>query len=595
MADVENVIIIGSGPAGYTAALYTARANLNPLVIEGFLWGGLLQQTTDVENYPGYPEGIMGPEMMQQFRDQAERFGTRFITDNATKFEPGADGEPHKVWIEDDLYEARAVILAMGAEHKKLGVPGEEELGGRGVSYCATCDAAFYKDRTTIIVGGGDSRDGGGDLPRQVLFQGHDREPPRRVPRLEDHARARPRDREHRVADAVRRRGVPGRRGRPAGPRAAAQRRDRRAARAADGRRVHRDRPRAAVRDRRPASWTSTPRATSRPRASRRARTYRGRLRRRRPRRPHVPPGRDRGRLRAVRPRWTPSGTCATTRACRPRRPSRAPATSPKQQWAPPPRARSGASPSRPSRAAAAATSARRSRSRTSRTRSSSPRRTSRTAAAIPAELTCDGAGRAPTIVWRAMPPETTELVIVVDDPDAPDGTFTHWTVYGLTAATGSGLAPEGQLPGRRQGAASNSAGKDGWTPPCPPEGDDPHRYVFTMYALREASGLEPGAEPDAVNEAVEARHRPRHASPAPYRRGLADAQGVLALLVARGALRADRHVVRAAPRCRVDDRDLLGPLAAGAARAGDTAVEVVDRERAWPRRPRATDRRSAG
>ncbi len=157
MADVENVIIIGSGPAGYTAALYTARANLNPLVIEGFLWGGLLQQTTDVENYPGYPEGIMGPDMMQQFRDQAERFGTRFITDNATKFEPGRNGEPHKVWIEDDLYEARSVILAMGAEHKKLGVPGEEELGGRGVSYCATCDAAFYKDRTTIIVGGGDS------------------------------------------------------------------------------------------------------------------------------------------------------------------------------------------------------------------------------------------------------------------------------------------------------------------------------------------------------------------------------------------------------------------------------------------------------
>src|SRR3954454_14606569 len=157
MADVENVIIIGSGPAGYTAALYTARANLNPLVIEGFLWGGLLQQTTDVENYPGYPQGIMGPEMMQQFRDQAERFGTRFITDNVTKFEPGKDGEPHTVWVDDEAYKARAVILAMGAEHKKLGVEGEEELGGRGVSYCATCDAAFYKDRTTIIVGGGDS------------------------------------------------------------------------------------------------------------------------------------------------------------------------------------------------------------------------------------------------------------------------------------------------------------------------------------------------------------------------------------------------------------------------------------------------------
>jgi thioredoxin reductase (NADPH) len=157
MADVENVIIIGSGPAGYTAALYTARANLNPLVIEGFLWGGLLQQTTDVENYPGYPEGVMGPEMMQQFRDQAERFGTRFISENATKVEWGAEGEPHTVWVDEEAYQARAVILAMGAEHKKLGVAGEEELGGRGVSYCATCDAAFFKERTTIIVGGGDS------------------------------------------------------------------------------------------------------------------------------------------------------------------------------------------------------------------------------------------------------------------------------------------------------------------------------------------------------------------------------------------------------------------------------------------------------
>jgi thioredoxin reductase (NADPH) len=157
MADIEQVIIIGSGPAGYTAALYTARANLNPLVIEGFLWGGLLQQTTDVENYPGYPEGVMGPEMMQQFRDQAERFGTRFITDNATKVEPGKDGAPHTVWVDDEAYKARTVILAMGAEHKKLLCPGEEELGGRGVSYCATCDAAFYKDRTTVIVGGGDS------------------------------------------------------------------------------------------------------------------------------------------------------------------------------------------------------------------------------------------------------------------------------------------------------------------------------------------------------------------------------------------------------------------------------------------------------
>jgi thioredoxin reductase (NADPH) len=158
MADIENVIIVGSGPAGYTAALYTARANLKPLVIEGFMWGGLLQQTTDVENYPGFPQGVMGPEMMQAFRDQAERFGTRFITDQATKVELSDEvGGVHKVFVGDDEYQARTVVLAMGAEHKKLEVRGEEELSGRGVSYCATCDAAFFKDHETVIVGGGDS------------------------------------------------------------------------------------------------------------------------------------------------------------------------------------------------------------------------------------------------------------------------------------------------------------------------------------------------------------------------------------------------------------------------------------------------------
>ncbi|MBV9422255.1 MAG: thioredoxin-disulfide reductase [Solirubrobacterales bacterium] len=154
---VENVIIVGSGPAGYTAALYTARANLEPLVIEGFAWGGLLQQTTDVENYPGFPEAIMGPELMQHFRDQAERFGARLETDDATKIELSRDGGLHKVWLGDDLRLARTVILAMGAQHRKLGVPGELELAGRGVSYCATCDAAFFRDAPTIIVGGGDS------------------------------------------------------------------------------------------------------------------------------------------------------------------------------------------------------------------------------------------------------------------------------------------------------------------------------------------------------------------------------------------------------------------------------------------------------
>jgi thioredoxin reductase (NADPH) len=154
---VENVIIIGSGPAGYTAALYTSRADLNPLVIEGFLWGGLLQTTTDVENYPGFPEGIMGPEMMQKFRDQAERFGSRFVSEDATRVELSKDGGPHRVWVGDDEYQARAVILAMGAEHKKLGVPGEEELASRGISYCATCDAAFFREKKIMVVGGGDS------------------------------------------------------------------------------------------------------------------------------------------------------------------------------------------------------------------------------------------------------------------------------------------------------------------------------------------------------------------------------------------------------------------------------------------------------
>jgi thioredoxin reductase (NADPH) len=156
--DIENVVIVGSGPAGYTAALYTSRADLEPLMIEGFAWGGLLQQTTDVENYPGYPEGVMGPEMMQDFRNQAERFGTRFITDDATKIELSSDeGGIHVIHVGSQEIRARAVILAMGAEPKKLGVPGEDELSARGVSYCATCDAAFHRDAQTIVVGGGDT------------------------------------------------------------------------------------------------------------------------------------------------------------------------------------------------------------------------------------------------------------------------------------------------------------------------------------------------------------------------------------------------------------------------------------------------------
>jgi thioredoxin reductase (NADPH) len=158
MSDVENVIIVGSGPAGYTAALYTARANLKPLVIEGFAWGGLLQQTTDVENFPGFPKGIMGPELMQSFRDQAERFGAKLITDQASRVELATvPGGIHSVWVGDTEYRGRAVVLAMGAEHKKLGAVGEDTLSGRGVSYCATCDAAFFRNHNTVIVGGGDS------------------------------------------------------------------------------------------------------------------------------------------------------------------------------------------------------------------------------------------------------------------------------------------------------------------------------------------------------------------------------------------------------------------------------------------------------
>ncbi len=153
---IENLIIIGGASAGYTAAVYAARADLEPLVIEGFQWGGQLQNTTDVENFPGFPEGIMGPEMMNRFRAQAERFGTRFITDDATRVEL-SDGGIQKVWVGDDEYRAKTVILAMGAQPKRLGIPGEMELGGRGVSTCGVCDGAFFKGRDVMVVGGGDT------------------------------------------------------------------------------------------------------------------------------------------------------------------------------------------------------------------------------------------------------------------------------------------------------------------------------------------------------------------------------------------------------------------------------------------------------
>jgi thioredoxin reductase (NADPH) len=153
--DVREVIVIGGGPAGYTAALYAARANLNPLVIEGFAWGGQLMITSDVENYPGYPAGILGPEMMQDFRKQAERFGSEFITDDVTKVD--FSERPFSVWVGETEYRAESIIVATGANARQLGLESEKTLQGRGVSYCAVCDAAFFKDREVVVVGGGDS------------------------------------------------------------------------------------------------------------------------------------------------------------------------------------------------------------------------------------------------------------------------------------------------------------------------------------------------------------------------------------------------------------------------------------------------------
>ena len=154
-SDVREVIVIGGAVAGYTAALYTARANMNPLVIEGVNWGGQLMITSDVENYPGYPEGVLGPEMMQQFRKQAERFGAEFVTDDVTKVD--FSERPFRVWVGDDEYRAETVIVATGANARQLGLESERKLQGRGVSYCAVCDAAFFGDREVVVVGGGDS------------------------------------------------------------------------------------------------------------------------------------------------------------------------------------------------------------------------------------------------------------------------------------------------------------------------------------------------------------------------------------------------------------------------------------------------------
>jgi thioredoxin reductase (NADPH) len=153
--EVREVIIIGGGPAGYTAALYAARANLEPLVVEGFQWGGQLMITSDVENYPGYPDGVMGPAMMQDLRKQAGRFGTEYVTDDVTRVD--LSERPFRVYVGDDEYRARTVIVATGASARWLGLESEQRLQGRGVSACATCDGAFFRDKEIVVIGGGDT------------------------------------------------------------------------------------------------------------------------------------------------------------------------------------------------------------------------------------------------------------------------------------------------------------------------------------------------------------------------------------------------------------------------------------------------------
>jgi len=153
--DIRNVVIIGSGPAGLTAALYTARADLKPLVLAGVKWGGQLMLTTEVENYPGFVDGILGPELMTVFRKQAERFGAEILNEDVSKVDFKA--KPFKVSVGQKVYQARAVIIATGAETNWLGLPNEQRLIGRGVSSCAPCDAWFFKDKKVVVVGGGDS------------------------------------------------------------------------------------------------------------------------------------------------------------------------------------------------------------------------------------------------------------------------------------------------------------------------------------------------------------------------------------------------------------------------------------------------------